>query len=114
MLEETQTKIIWICDMANPQENNLEKKRLEKRTNYRQHAFEIKERRPGFKVKVVPLVIPAFGGSIKEILKELENMFEKDNFCKRIVAEMQRTILMDSETIIRKVLSGLVQNDLIN
>ena len=30
-----------------------------------------------------------FGASIEEILKELENMFEKDNLCERIVTEMQ-------------------------
>ena len=53
--------------MACPQENNIEKKRMEKRTNYRQLAFKIKERRPGFKVKVVPLVISAFDGGLKEI-----------------------------------------------
>ena len=57
MLEEKQTKTIWICDMACPQENNTEKKRLEKRTNYRQLAFEIRKRKPGFKVRVMPLVI---------------------------------------------------------
>ena len=33
MLEEKQTKPIWICDIACPQENNIENKRLEKRTN---------------------------------------------------------------------------------
>ena len=66
--------------MACPQENNIEKKLLEKRTNHRQLAFEIRERKPGFKVKVVTLVISSFGGGIKEILKELENMFEKDDF----------------------------------
>ena len=70
--------------------------------------MEIRERRPG--LKVVPLVLRVFGG-LKEMLKELENMFEKDDLCERIGAEMQKTILMDSETIIRKVLSGLVQSD---
>ena len=97
--------------MGCPQKNNIEKKRLEKRTNYRQLAFEIRVRRPGFKVRVVPLVISAFGGGIKEILKELENMFEKDDLCERVVAEIQKTILMDSGTVIRKVLSGLAQSD---
>ena len=67
MIQEKQTKTIQICDMACPQENNIEKKRMEKRTNYRQLAFKIKERRPGFKVKVVPLVISAFDGGLKEI-----------------------------------------------
>ena len=96
MLEEKQTKTIWICDMVCPQENNTEKKRLEKRSNYRQLAFETRERRSGFKVKVVPLVISVFGGDLKEMLKELENMFEKDYLCERIRAEIQKTISMDS------------------
>ena len=74
MLGEKQTRIIWIRDMACQQENNTEKKRFEKRTNYRQFAFQIRERRPGFNVKVVLLVINAFSGGIKEILKELENV----------------------------------------
>ena len=59
----------------------------------------------------MPLVINVFGGAVKYILKELENMFEKDDLYERIVAEMQKTIFLDSETIIRKVLSGLVQSD---
>ena len=38
-------------------------------------------------------------------------MFEKDDLCEKIVTEMQKTILMDSEIIIRKVLSVFVQSD---
>ena len=45
------------------------------------------------------------------MLKELENIFEKDELYERIRAEMQKTILVDSETIIRKVMSELVQSD---
>ena len=52
--------------MACPQGNNKEKKRLEKRTNYRQLALEIRERRPVFKVKVVQLIVSAFGGGLKK------------------------------------------------
>ena len=50
MLEEKQQKNIWMCDMVCPQENNTEKKRPENRANYKQLAFEIRERRPGFKI----------------------------------------------------------------
>ena len=53
------------------------------------------------------LVISAFGGGIKEVLKEPENMFEKDYLCNNIVAEMQKTFCMGRETIILKVLSRL-------
>ena len=52
---------------------------------------------PGFKVEITPLVICTFGGGIKKMLKKLENTFEKD-LCERIVAELQKTTLMDSET----------------
>ena len=50
---------------------------------------------PGFKVEITPLVISAFGGGIKKMLKKLENTFEKDLW---IVAELQKTTLMDSKT----------------
>ena len=60
----------------------------------------------------MPLVISALGGGIKETIKELENIFETNVLCKQVVAEMQKTILMDIETIIRKVLSGLVESDI--
>ena len=50
----------------------------------------------------MPLVISAFSGGIKEILKELENMFEKGDLCEKILEEMQITTLMDSEIINRK------------
>ena len=96
--------------MECPQENNIEKKIRENRTNYRQFAFKMRERRRGFQVKVVPLVISAFGRGITEILKELENMFKKDDLCQKIVTEVQKTIYMDNESIILKVLSGLVQS----
>ena len=109
MLEEKQTKIIWIYDIACLQENIIEKKRLEKRTNYMQLAFEIKEKRLVFQVKVVKLVISVFGGGTKKVLKELKNMFAKDDLCKKTVVEMLETIFMDGAIIIRRVLSRLVQ-----
>ena len=80
MLEEKQTKNVWICNMVCTQKKNTENKRLEKGTHYRQLAFKIRERRPGFNVKVVPLVISAFGRGIKEVLKELKY----DDLCEDI------------------------------
>ena len=38
----------------------------EKQTKYRQLAFELRERRVGYNVVVVPLVIGALGGGVKE------------------------------------------------
>ena len=60
----------------------------------------MRERRHRFKVKVVSIVISVFGGGL-----------QKDDFCERIVTEMQKKISMGSESIIQKVLLGLVRSD---
>ena len=111
ILEDKEKKHIWICDMACPQEFNVEEKRNEKRTKYRQLAFELRKRRVGYNIVVAPLVIGALGGRVKETIQQIERIFGKGDWGKRIVGEMQKTILMDSESIIREVLSGLLLHD---
>ena len=55
-----------------PAAANIAAKRNEKMTKYRQLAFELRERRPGYNTKIVPVVIGAFGGGIKEVLRDVE------------------------------------------
>ena len=62
-------------------------------------------------VSVIPVVIGALGGGIKKTISELSRLITKRDVVLRTVSEMQKTILMDSESIIRKVMSGLVQGD---
>ena len=111
ILEEKGEKRIWICDMACPQQHNLETKWAEKLTKYRQLAFEMRERRPGYMITVIPVVTGALGGGIKKTISELSRLITKRDVVLITVSEMQKTILMDSESIIRKVMSGLVQGD---
>ena len=99
--------------MACPQENNIVTKRDEKRTKYRQLAFELRERRAEYKIYVIPVVIGALSGGIKEEIHEVKKIFKQDDLSEKIAREMQRTILMDGETIIRKILSGLAQTDVL-
>lgn len=110
ILEDKIKKRIWICDMACPQQCNVETKRLDKLTRYRQLAFETRERRPEHQITIVPLIIGALGGGMKQILNDMGRIFENEDVVKRIASEMQKTVLMDSETILRKVCSGLVQS----
>ena len=56
-------------------------------------------------------MIGALGGGIKKTISELSRLITKRDVGLRTVSEMQKTILMDSESIIRKVMSGLVQGD---
>ena len=64
---------------------------------------------PESDIMVVPLIILALGGGIRQIIVDMGNIFENENLLKQTICEMQKTVLMDSETTSRKVLSGLVQ-----
>ena len=50
--------------MACPMESNIVAKTNEKLRNYCQLAFELREKRPDFKVYIVPLVIGCLGGGV--------------------------------------------------
>ena len=63
--------------MASPQEINIEEKRNEKQTKYRQLAFEVREKRVSYNIVVVPLVLGALGGGVKETIQQIERIFEK-------------------------------------
>ena len=62
VLEDNKEKKIIIIDMSCPMEENVEEKRQDKLTKYRQIAFEMRERRRGYNVRIVPLVIGCLGG----------------------------------------------------
>ena len=95
--------------MACPQQNNIDIKRNQKLTKYRQLAFETRERRAGYDVIIVPLIIGALGGGLRQMAKDMKMIFENDENIQKTICKMQKTILMDSETTVRKVLSGLIQ-----
>ena len=71
----------------------------------------MRERRTEYKIYVISVVIGELGGGIKEAILEVKKIFKKDDLSEKIVGEMERTVLMDSETIIRKILPGLVQTE---
>ena len=89
--------------MTCPQQNNIEAKRTEKLTKYRQLALETRERRPVYKICVVLLVVGALGGSIKELKVDLKKIFDNYELLDEVVAMMQRTVLTDSESIVQRV-----------
>ena len=104
-------KKILICDMACPQQNNIGAKRTEKLTKYRFFAFERRERRPDYEIYVVPVVAGALGGDIKLLKVDLKKIFDNNELLDKVVAMMQNTVLTDSEVIVRRVMSGLIQGE---
>ena len=77
VLKDKERKKIWICDMTCSQQANIAAKRNEKVTKYRQLAFELRERRPGYNITIVPVVIGALAGGIKEVLHDMERAFSE-------------------------------------
>ena len=86
--------------MACPQQRNVETKQLKKLTKYRHLAFEMQERRPGYEILIIPIVIGALGGGMKQAILDLGKIFSNEELTKKTIYEMQKTVLMDSETTI--------------
>ena len=57
---------------------------------------------------VVPLVIEALGGGIRQIMANMGKLFENGDLLERTICEIQKTVLMDSDTTSRNVVSGIV------
>ena len=55
--------------------------------------------------------VGAFGGGMKSAMVELSHVLNKNELAKQVAGEMHKTILMDSESTICKVLSGLIQGE---
>lgn len=110
-LEDRDGKHIWLVDMACPQEQNIEAKHREKLNKYQQLAFETREKRLGFHVEIIPLVIGCLGGGIKKLQQQIKKLIPHEKDARWVVRTMQKTVLMESETLLRKVLSKVVQED---
>ena len=110
-LEDESKKMTCIVDMACPYEWNTHEKRIEKLRKYQQLAFELRERREQYRVMVVLLVIGCLRGGIKQLTKDIKVLFKPEDV-NSILSDMQKAALRESETILRKVTSGLIQSAL--
>ena len=59
-------------------------------------------------MKVLPVVIGCLGGGMKRLKEDIRELFDDEKDLHRISREMQKTALWESETIMRKVFSGLL------
>ena len=109
-LEDTEKKMILLVDMACSNEKNKDWKREEKMCKYQQLFFELRERRQGYMVKFVPVNIGCLGGGIKQLENDIRKIFGNEKQITLRVREMQKTVLWESESIIRKVLSELLND----
>ena len=71
----------------------------------------MRERGQGYTVIIVPVIIGALNGGMKKTMDELTKLLTKQELVLKTAGEMQKTIPMDSKTLLRKFFSGLVQSD---
>ena len=111
VLEDADSKRIWIVDMACPMDENVVEKFTEKLRKYEQLAFETREKRHGYIVNIVPVIVGCTGRGGKELIKQIRKVIEDDEIVNFVASEMIRTVLSESETMLRKVISGIIQPD---
>ena len=96
--QQKKKKICKVVDFAVPADHWIKLKESEKRDKYLDLARELKNLR-NMKVKIIPIVIGAFGTVTKEILKGLEDLEVGGR-----VKTIQRTALLKTARILRRVL----------
>ena len=96
--------------MACQNEYNKIAKRDEKIGKYNRLCFELRERRDGDTVKVIPTIIGCLRG-MRELKESIRQIIEYDNNDKElewISREIHKIVQWECESLIRKVLSGLL------
>ena len=100
-------KKIWICVTWRVHS----KKTLVQRGLRRRRSIDKSHSRRENDVQVTKYVVGALDGCTKALRFDLKKIFENNELLDEIIAMMQRTVLMDSESIIQRVISGLIQGE---
>ena len=72
-------------------------------------AYEIRERRPGCHVEIIPEVVGCMGRSTNKLRKQIARILETaGKKMTRTWREMHKTLLAESESTIRKMLPNII------
>ena len=74
-------------------------------------AFKTRERRPGYVIYVVLVVVGALSGGVKALNVDLLKVLDNNELLDEVVAVMQKTVLLDSKSIVQRAMSGLIQGE---
>ena len=58
---------------------------------------------------MIPVIVRALGGGIKVLKFDLKKIFDNNELLEEMVAVMQKTVLINNESIVQRVMSGLIQ-----
>ena len=111
ILGDEKARKIWLVDTSCPQEYNIEEATSTKLQKYQELAFETREKRKRYRVEVVPVMIGYLEGGVENATRAVRKIIGDEDSVIRIISTMQRTVLSEAETVIRKVLGRVVQPD---
>ena len=100
-------QLIEVFDMACPLDCNVAEKKKEKIRDYSQLCYDLRRKNPTQRVVFHSLVIGATG-KLCNIKKEVNSVIEDTEVTDSIVREMQKTILVNSQQMIYRILTGLL------
>ena len=78
---------------------------------YQQLAYEIREKRPGYHVDIIPVVIGCMRRGANKLREQIAKVLEMETEKQKITrtwSKMIKTVLAESERLIRKVLSNII------
>ena len=104
MEEETIDRDI---DMACPLDCNAIEKEKEKIRDYSQLSCDLRRQSPTHRVIFHPLVIGATG-RLNSIRKEINSVLDEIKVTDSIVREMQKTVVVYTQQMIHRILTGLL------
>lgn len=95
------TEVTYLIDVAIPAPHNIRDKQAEKIRKYLPLAAEIKQIWKTKRVVIVPVIIGATG----EIPKAIYEAFNHLNLQKRTYIQLQKVVILETCSIVRKVLN---------
>ena len=99
--------LIEVFDMACPLDCNVIEKEKEKIRDYSQLCYDLRRQNPTHKVVFHPLVIGATG-RLNSIRKEINSVIDDIKVTDSIVREMQKTVVVHTQQMIHRILTGLL------
>ena len=96
-IEYKERKVIHLVDMACPRDKNVLEKKKENRQKYQQLVFEIRERRPGYRVEVIPIVMGCMSGGVRVMREQVRKILINCDTAK-VCREMLSTAVMELES----------------
>ena len=106
-VEWKKKQLIEVFDMACPLYCNVREKEKEKIRGYSQLCYDLRRQNPTQRVVFHPLVIGATG-RLSNINKEVNSVIEGIKVIDSIVREMQKTVVVYTQQMIHRILTGLL------